>query len=179
VQEADHLWQEKGGIIQRIIEGWNAAYPDHVFINAGSIENTGQLRNELRKVASKEPNPLSPAEFATEYDKLVNESARAYYAEKQKVLDQLGSTVSATGFDFIPPKFWRWPTEIPAQPRCSTGCYRFWSYWRHSPGMLLFTALLTLGAPYWYNLLKNLTSLRPALAQAIGKEEAVQSEAKK
>ena len=47
-----------------------------------------------------------------------------------------------------------------------------WKYVRHSPGMLIFAGFLTLGAPYWYNVLKNLTSLRPALAQVIGKEEA-------
>jgi len=87
--------------------------------------------------------------------------------------------MSATGFDLIPPGFGRWPTRLPAQLHYSAFCYYFWSYWRHSLGMLLFAALLTLGAPYWYNVLKNLTSLRPPLAQRIGKEEAMESQAKK
>ncbi len=92
--------------------------------------------------------------------------------QKANSLGDLERRISATGFDFVPVDFWRWPTQLPEAPRSSPFWYYVWSYWRHSLGMTIFAALLTLGAPYWYNLLKNLTSLRPALAQAIGKEEA-------
>jgi hypothetical protein len=34
-------------------------------------------------------------------------------------------------------------------------------------GIIVSAALLGLGAPFWFSLLKNLTTLRPALAQAI------------
>ena len=44
----------------------------------------------------------------------------------------------------------------------------------HLWGMLITAGLLSLGAPYWYNILKNLTSLRPAMAKLIGQEEAAQ-----
>jgi hypothetical protein len=35
--------------------------------------------------------------------------------------------------------------------------------------MLASAALLSLGAPFWFNLLKALTNLRPALAQQVDK----------
>jgi hypothetical protein len=42
-----------------------------------------------------------------------------------------------------------------------------WPGWKPSkhelPGLLVAVALLSLGAPYWYNVLKNLASLRPLL----------------
>jgi hypothetical protein len=95
--------------------------------------------------------------------------------QKQKLIAQLDRQVNESGFDLVPIGFWRWRTELPETPQYSPGWYYFWSYWRHSFGMLLCAGLLTLGAPYWYNLLKNLMSLRPALAQVIGKEEAVES----
>ena len=98
-------------------------------------------------------------------------AAAASLREKQIVLDRLDREIESSGFDFIPVGFWRWPTETPEPPATLSNWTYFWTYWRHSAGMLLFTALLTLGAPYWYNILKNLTSLRPALAQAIGREE--------
>lgn len=42
----------------------------------------------------------------------------------------------------------------------------------HLLGMLLFSALLSLGAPYWFNLLKTLTSFRPLLAQQVDQDKA-------
>jgi hypothetical protein len=39
----------------------------------------------------------------------------------------------------------------------------------HLLGILATVGLLALGAPFWFNLLKNLTSLRPALATLIEK----------
>jgi hypothetical protein len=39
----------------------------------------------------------------------------------------------------------------------------------HLLGILATAGLLALGAPFWFNLLKNLTSLRPALANLIEK----------
>src|ERR1700674_38147 len=42
----------------------------------------------------------------------------------------------------------------------------------HLLGMLFFAALLSLGAPYWFNLLKTLTSFRPLLAQEVDKDKA-------
>jgi hypothetical protein len=38
-------------------------------------------------------------------------------------------------------------------------------FWPQLPGVLASAALLSLGAPFWYNLLKQLTNLRPVLAQ--------------
>jgi hypothetical protein len=37
--------------------------------------------------------------------------------------------------------------------------------------MLFSVGLLSLGAPFWYNALKNLTSLRSTVAQNISKEK--------
>ena len=104
-------------------------------------------------------------------DETLHGAPAGSWAEKQKLIGDLERQVNETGFDFIPVGFWRWPTPMPDAPAHGAIWYRLWSYWRHSAGMILFAALLTLGAPYWYNLLKNLTSLRPALAQAIGREE--------
>jgi hypothetical protein len=36
--------------------------------------------------------------------------------------------------------------------------------WPQIPGVLATAALLSLGAPFWFNMLKQLTNLRPILA---------------
>jgi len=67
------------------------------------------------------------------------------------------------------------------------GCHDFlpWIDFRHFIGILLSCALLSLGAPFWYNQLRMLTSLKPVIAQkdekerqAAGKDEKVTFEEK-
>jgi hypothetical protein len=43
--------------------------------------------------------------------------------------------------------------------------YNYWTpSWLHLCGILASAALLGLGAPFWFNMLKTLTNLRPVLA---------------
>ena len=43
--------------------------------------------------------------------------------------------------------------------------YNYWTpSWLHFWGVLASAALLSVGAPFWFNALKTLTSLRPVLA---------------
>jgi hypothetical protein len=46
-----------------------------------------------------------------------------------------------------------------------------WSYKGHLVGILFSIALLSLGAPFWYNTLKNLVDLRSQVAQNISDEQ--------
>jgi len=43
--------------------------------------------------------------------------------------------------------------------------------WRHFFGMIAASMLLTLGAPFWFNLLKSFTNLRSSVAEQIDKEK--------
>jgi hypothetical protein len=102
---------------------------------------------------------------------VVKDATEAYYNAQRQNLSGLTSAVSSSGFEFIPVGYWRWPSPGGASASAK-------NIIRHLPGIALFAALLTLGAPYWYNLLKNLASLRPAVAQLIGKEEEARAETK-
>jgi hypothetical protein len=47
-----------------------------------------------------------------------------------------------------------------------TPFYNYWTpSWLHFWGILASVALLSLGAPFWFNLLKKLSNLRPVLAR--------------
>jgi hypothetical protein len=81
------------------------------------------------------------------------EEARKKAAKEQKIQDAIGSTLSLN--DII---------EIPNYATYKgVGDYitRVKAIW---PGMLLSTALLSLGGPFWYEMLKNLLKLRSVLA---------------
>lgn len=155
LENSDGAWDEQGGLIRRLAEAWRSHDPGAA-PDLSQIRHTAQLREELAK---------RPAFKAEEYDSLARSVKKAYFDDQQNKLADLTSGVSATGFEFIPVKYWRWPSSRGA--KASLG-----NVGPHLPGIALCAALLTLGAPYWYNLLKNLTSLRPALAQRISQEEA-------
>jgi len=91
--------------------------------------------------------------------------------DRKKAFVGLQKDLEDAGFDIVPrPFFGRWnkdPTPT-------------WAHTAHAPrpvalllahlvGILATAGLLALGAPFWFNLLKNLMSLRPALATLIEK----------
>ncbi|MFN2622403.1 MAG: hypothetical protein ABR611_06115 [Chthoniobacterales bacterium] len=89
--------------------------------------------------------------IVAEYERLVNAAKLDAY------LDTMQKLVGATGINLLPSPYphiskgeWSWPK-------------------RRLLGILLSAALLSLGAPFWYNALKSLTNLRPTLASAIEK----------
>ncbi len=104
-------------------------------------------------------SPLSP-----QINGIIAQYNAAAQAESRKRLDDLSQEIGAigdrlnkTGVEMIPSPYpgllsgnWSWP-------------------WPHLAGILASAALLSLGAPFWFNLLKSLANLRPLLAQQIEK----------
>ena len=55
--------------------------------------------------------------------------------------------------------------------------YNYWTpSWLHLWGVIASAALLSLGAPFWFNMLKSMSNLRPVLANKQA-QEAAQTEA--
>ena len=77
---------------------------------------------------------------------------------RERTFADLKEKIDSTGFELLPsPVLSRWAHEGRV------------AWFRHLFGLALTAGLLTLGAPFWFNLLKNLTSLRPAVATLIEK----------
>jgi hypothetical protein len=114
----------------------------------------------------KPVKPEDTAAWLTEYDELQTKGAQAFLQSRQKSVATLTDDIEKTGFALVPARFMtRW--DDPQRP---SGFYsRLRQFWSHLFGVLLTAGLLTLGAPFWFNLLKNLTSLRPAVANLIEK----------
>ena len=114
----------------------------------------------------KSVKPEDTAAWLTEYDELQTKGAEAFLQSRQKTVNTLKDDIEKTGFTLVPAGFIaRW--DDPQRP---SGFYsRLGQFWPHLFGVLVTAGLLTLGAPFWFNLLKNLTSLRPAVANLIEK----------
>lgn len=48
--------------------------------------------------------------------------------------------------------------------------------WRHFWGIVASIAMLSLGAPFWFNTLRNLSNLRPIVARKVEKSQEQQAE---
>jgi hypothetical protein len=90
---------------------------------------------------------------------------------RREGVDSLNRILESAGFDLVPsPFFGRWDRveklTLTSDWR-DTARKRTPIFFQHLFGMLITAGLLTLGAPFWFNLLKNLMNLRPAVATLV------------
>src|SRR6266550_2057402 len=91
--------------------------------------------------------------------------------DSKKVFTDLQKDLEDAGFDIVPrPFFGRWSKDpTPTWAGAAHVPRPMALVMVHLVGILATAGLLALGAPFWFNLLKNLMSLRPALATLIEK----------
>jgi hypothetical protein len=122
-----------------------------------------RLQDDVTK-GSLKPQEMAP--LLADYDALKDEGVQEFLKAGKENVRQLQETLADADFPLAPASFLgRW--DDPKHGR------DFWSrvglFWPHLFGVLITAGLLTLGAPFWFNLLKNLMSLRPAVANLIEK----------
>jgi hypothetical protein len=163
-------------------EAANAAYKDWirefpgfqldpaVFTDATTRESISSAISEKianDPTAQGTPAPAQATQWLTEYDALKTDGVIAYEKARQESFRSLQATMNEAGFDLVPKPFLsRWDKEpVPYWTRSYPP--QFGHFLRHILGVLITVGLLALGAPFWFNLLKNLMNLRPAVANLV------------
>ena len=148
-----------GGLIHRIVVAWNLqkdhSDPSKKLSEAGVL-HTRDLRQKVEAMTTTPPEQTQA--LLASFDALVEDQTQSYFVAQQTQLKDLEAITKNVGYQLIPDGGLRW------------GC-SFAAWGQHFFGMALFAALLTLGAPYWFNMLAQLANLRPALAQLMGQED--------
>ena len=122
-----------------------------VFLQLDTVEIYDKLRHEPKLVEALVKAAPGTLEQGAAVQGQPDADAR------KKAFADLKAGIDSTGFELLPAGwFARWPAE------------KFW-WFNHLFGLALSAGLLTLGAPFWFNLLKNLMSLRPAVASLVEK----------
>jgi hypothetical protein len=122
-----------------------------VFLQLDTVEIYDKLRHEPKLVEALVKTAPGTLEQGAPVQGQPDADAQ------KKAFADLTARIDSTGFELLPSGwFARWPTE------------KLW-WFNHLFGLALSAGLLTLGAPFWFNLLKNLTSLRQALASLVEK----------
>jgi hypothetical protein len=166
VEKADGVLEKNGSLLDRI---YDTVKKKITVIDLQKDVRTAAVNSAaLKKAIQNDMTHKVPTDFGTKYDAAEKEAVAAYYKDRRAQMDDLTKGVAATGFDLMPNKLGhRWDNEQ------GSGLDHFRD---HLWGMLITAALLSLGAPYWYNVLKNVTSLRTALAKLIGEEKSAEEE---
>ena len=109
------------------------------------------VRNQLRDTPQMQT-------ILAEYQQIVSSNTIARAPELMGGLATVHDDLARAGLELLPDyKRLRWQDYSPLHG----------SFW----GMLVSAALLSLGAPFWFNGLKTLMNLRPILASRVQKEE--------
>lgn len=101
----------------------------------------------------KDPSVCNPLQAA--YEKRFTEKTKSWLQDLRLSTDKIKEDLDRSTLVILPRPF----------PR---GRGFFTVYWgRHFWGTLMTSIFLSLGAPFWYNVLRQLSSLRPAIAQKV------------
>ena len=126
-----------------------AAITASIFLQLDTVEIYDKLRHEPKLVEALVKAAPGTLEQGAAVQGQLDANAR------EKAFADLKEKINSTGFELLPRGwFARWPAE------------KLW-WFNHLFGLALSAGLLTLGAPFWFNLLKNLTNLRPAVATLV------------
>ncbi|NBV22074.1 MAG: hypothetical protein EBS05_09165 [Proteobacteria bacterium] len=117
------------------------------------------VKAKIRSANSNAPAADLQAVLAA-FDQETTREVRAQLNTSGAAWTTLNASVDKTGFDLFPSNGCRWSSE-PATPR---------NIFKHAIGMLFSALLLSLGAPFWFNALKSLASLRSSVADNISAE---------
>ncbi len=123
------------------------------------------------QLAENNVEPEQAKALLKDYDDLYASAVTKFEEASREQAQRLTKTIDEAGFDLVPASFlgrWDQPAEsqLHGLPRLQRQMGHTFS---HLLGIFATAGLLALGAPFWFNLLKNLTSLRPALATLIEK----------
>ncbi len=161
---------EKVGLAYQAYLAWAAEFPAFA-LSPDSLAKLDRTQDDPATVRAAIAQQLQQAGNQEAQNKsrqtaLVDDYKRAAVEIQQENLNLLKNALDQTGFDLVPSPFLhRWQHESWGGNLRS----RLGHFLPHGVGMLITAALLALGAPFWFNLLKNLMSLRPAVASLIEK----------
>lgn len=127
-----------------------------------TVEPTDTPEQVLARVKAALPSAAEKDALGQSFESTVKKAVGDKTTELSRESSELNKKLADAGFDLVP----------------KDGFGRRWGKnWKqgwqpHIWGLLFSIGLLSLGAPFWYNALKNLVSLRSTVAQNMSKEQA-------
>ncbi len=165
--QAEKTLGDSKSVLETAYAAWLEKADPNVKAALGSIKvDSSDTRQKLAgRIGNALASNIDKSAVLKSFDEAMNNTVTDYLNNHAQDYTKIRGDLDKTGFELFPQKEWRWGK-------------RWCDGWtkKHVAGILFSIGLLSLGAPFWYNALKNLASLRSAVAQNISTE---QKEAKK
>jgi len=165
--QAEKTLGDSKSVLETAYAAWLEKADPNVKAALGSIKvDSSDTRQKLAgRIGNALASNIDKSAVLKSFDEAMNNTVTDYLNNHAQDYTKIRGDLDKTGFELFPQREWRWGK-------------RWCDGWtkKHVAGILFSIALLSLGAPFWYNALKNLASLRSAVAQNISTE---QKEAKK
>ncbi|HTP66270.1 MAG TPA: hypothetical protein VMJ66_12840 [Geobacteraceae bacterium] len=162
--QADKILGDSGSVLEEALETLTAKQTDNDMIDAlksvavEESDTRGSVGEKVNKAIAATPG--KGRKLVGDWDSVVNETVKNRLGKQAGDFASVKSDLDHSGFELIPSgNSWRWGPEWKSNMS------------HHLAGILFSAALLSLGAPFWYNILKSLTSLRSTVAQNISDEK--------
>jgi hypothetical protein len=163
MSQAEKTLGDTKSVLQEAYERWFATLDAKTkdalkSITVGRTDTPEQL---VARVKAALPSSADKEAVGKSFDDSVKKVVGDKSDDLSRSYSELNKKLADTGFDLVP----------------NDGFGRRWGKnWRegwqaHIWGLLFSVGLLSLGAPFWYNALKNLVSLRSTVAQNISKQQ--------
>ena len=121
-------------------------------------------------ITQQKLSPERQAELEARLDILIRDETKEVLGDLRKTADGIEATLQAAGLQIVPDYSKHrsrtgWPDWWPFTEADSTATPPVEAGWNdHFFGVLFSAMLLSLGAPFWFNVLKSAATLRPVLA---------------
>ena len=172
IEEGTKILDPKNAPAHQAYLQWEEKHQDQALNVVPTSHTPDEYRQALNaQLTGNNVNADEAKTLVDEYDRLYTAAAKKFEESSREQAERLRKTVAEAGFDLVPVNFLgRWDEPAESQLHGLPRLQRQMSHtFSHLLGILATAGLLSLGAPFWFNLLKNLTSLRPALATLIEK----------
>jgi hypothetical protein len=166
-KQAEKILVDSPSVLKQAFDTWRNALTDANARQAVEGEGAAPVPTDTRgSWRQKVQKILEGAGIQTtdslllDLDKAIDKTAQENLEASAKQFSEVKLDLDKTGFALFPANGkGRWGD------RWSDG------FWKHWWGMVFSAALLSLGAPFWFNVLKSLASLRSKVAQNISTEK--------
>ena len=161
--QAEKTLGDSTTVLQTAYDAWLSSKTDDkvkAALTSVKIQPTDTRETFTARIAAALEGNSAKADLLKSFDGAVNNAVSDFLKTHAQVYAKIRGDLDKTGFELFPQTEWRWGR-------------RWCDGWtkKHVAGVLFSIALLSLGAPFWYNALKNLANLRSTVAQNISKEQ--------
>lgn len=166
-KQAEKILVDSPTVLQQAFEAWRNALQDANAKKAvegeGAAPAPADTRGSWRQKVKTTLEAAGVQEIDSllaDLDKTIDKTAQENLEASAKQFSEVKLDLDKTGFALFPPDGkGRWG--------------KLWSdgFWQHWWGMVFSAALLSLGAPFWFNVLKSMASLRSKVAENISTEK--------